>query len=96
MDTNTTCAQDESPTTQPDEAVDDTEDVDDEYVDVQKSISNRRRPSIGNLRVQEILPFTFSPHVRPLTISDLESCVALENAAFSDPAHRCSREKVSW
>jgi hypothetical protein len=34
------------------------------------------------------------PYTRPLTISDLESCVALEEAAF--PEHeRCSREKVS-
>ena len=34
------------------------------------------------------------PYTRPLTISDLESCVALENAAF--PEHeRCTPEKVS-
>lgn len=33
--------------------------------------------------------------VRPLTISDLESCVALENAAFTTEEERASREKVS-
>ena len=33
------------------------------------------------------------PYVQTLSISDLESCVALENASF--PEHeRCSREKV--
>ena len=35
------------------------------------------------------------PYARPLTISDLDSCVALENAAFSIEQERCSREKVS-
>ena len=33
------------------------------------------------------------PYVQTLTVADVESCVALENAAF--PEHeRCSREKV--
>ena len=35
------------------------------------------------------------PYTRPLTISDLDSCVALENAAFPIEQERCSREKVS-
>jgi hypothetical protein len=34
------------------------------------------------------------PYTRPLTISDLESCIALENAAF-DEHERCTPEKVS-
>jgi hypothetical protein len=34
------------------------------------------------------------PYTRPLTISDLESCVALENAAFTNPQERATREKV--
>lgn len=34
------------------------------------------------------------PYTRPLTITDLDSCVALENAAF-DENERCSPEKVS-
>lgn len=33
------------------------------------------------------------PYVQTLTIADLESCVALENAAFPEQ-ERCSREKV--
>ena len=33
------------------------------------------------------------PHVQVLSISDLEACVALENACFSEN-ERCSREKV--
>lgn len=32
---------------------------------------------------------------RILTISDLESCCALEDAVFEKPEERCSREKVS-
>lgn len=35
------------------------------------------------------------PYTRPLTLSDLESCVALENAAFTDPRDRATPEKVS-
>lgn len=35
------------------------------------------------------------PYTRPLTISDLDSCIALEDAAFAEN-ERCSPEKVSW
>lgn len=41
-------------------------------------------------------PTNLHPYTRPLTISDLESVVALENAAFSDPNERASREKVNY
>lgn len=34
------------------------------------------------------------PYTRPLTISDLDSCVALENVTFAEH-ERCSPEKVS-
>jgi hypothetical protein len=40
-------------------------------------------------------PSNLHPYTRPLTISDLESVVALENAAFPDPRDRATREKVS-
>lgn len=65
---------------------------------VSKSKSTRfrsRGPSNDKFaKVQTLLPFSFHPNVRPLTISDLESCIKLEEAAFSDPEHRCTREKV--
>lgn len=34
------------------------------------------------------------PYTRPLTVSDLDSCIALENAAFAEN-ERCSPDKVS-
>jgi hypothetical protein len=34
------------------------------------------------------------PYVQTLTVADVESCVALENASFP-PEERCSPEKVS-
>jgi hypothetical protein len=34
------------------------------------------------------------PYVRPLTVSDLGSCEALENAAFKNEEERATREKV--
>ena len=37
---------------------------------------------------------TLHPYTSPLTISDVESCVALENAAFENENERCSKEKV--
>jgi len=79
-----------------DDAVDDSEDLPDDFVRIQKTISGERRlqqnrPKPG---IQDLLPFPFSPLIRPLTVSDLESCVALENAAFANPAHRCTRDKV--
>jgi hypothetical protein len=39
-------------------------------------------------------PKKLHPYTRPLTISDLDSVVALENAAFPNPDERATREKV--
>jgi hypothetical protein len=47
--------------------------------------ASRRPDSIGKLH----------PYTCLLTISDLESCVALENAAFPIEQERASRDKVS-
>jgi hypothetical protein len=47
--------------------------------------ASRRPDSIGKLH----------PYTCLLTISDLESCVALENAAFPLEQERASRDKVS-
>lgn len=82
-------------------AVDDSEDLpDDDFIEAtqtknytQRHHHNRPPGRLG--RVQELVPFPFLPNVRPLAISDLDSCVALEDAAFADPAHRATREKVS-
>ncbi|CZT43780.1 probable polyamine acetyltransferase [Rhynchosporium secalis] len=41
-------------------------------------------------------PANLHPYTRPLTISDLESCLALENAAFTNPEERASREKFKY
>ena len=78
-------------------AIDDSEDLDDETAHNQqiRSETRRRQSRMGDSRIQLLLPVRFSPNIRPLTISDLESCVALENASFSNPGHRCTREKVS-
>ncbi|KAI0430154.1 hypothetical protein F5Y09DRAFT_238411 [Xylaria sp. FL1042] len=73
------------------DAIDDTEDLPDDDVEFRKSISCGRRRHKDS--IQDLLPFPFSPLTRPLSISDLESCVALENAAFPNPTARCSREK---
>ena len=45
-------------------------------------------------RLQKSLPYTFLPNTTMLTISDWESVVALENAAFKEPEYRALREKV--
>lgn len=76
---------------------DDGSDEDDDYASLQRIISAKRRETrLQPTRIQEVLqPFPFAPLIRPLTISDLQSAIALENAAFTDPQHRASAEKVS-
>lgn len=93
----TTTTKSKTTTVTMEDAVDDTEDLSDGLVQIQriKSDERRRRQSSQPHSIQDILPFHYSPLVRPLTISDLECCVALENAAFANPEHRCSRDKVS-
>ncbi|KAI6087999.1 hypothetical protein F4821DRAFT_235012 [Hypoxylon rubiginosum] len=93
-------------------AVDDTEDLfDDQAVEEKRKnlgYTTRRRQSNNRpgrraaaaphkfTKVEAVLPFRFHPNIRPLTIADLESCVALEDAAFADPEHRCTREKFEY
>lgn len=80
-------------------AVDDVDDddLDDGLVALQRSISNKRREGASNASpIQKVLPFPFAPNVRPLTISDVDSCVSLENAAFSNKQHRASRDKFEY
>lgn len=78
-----------------DNAVDDTDEADGEFVMLQKTLSQKKRAAKDSeSRIHKVLPFAFSPNIRPLSVSDLESVVALENAAFHDPAHRASPEKV--
>jgi hypothetical protein len=80
-----------------DDAAIDEEEADDEFAALQRTMSSKRRghkEKIRENRIQEILPFPFAPNIRPLGISDLKSTIALENAAFSDPKHRATPEKV--
>lgn len=85
----------EHPAAASDSAVDDSDEADGDYVMLQKSLSQKKRAAKeGDSRLQKVLPFQFLPNIRPLTISDLDSCIALENAAFPDPEHRATPEKV--
>ena len=79
-----------------DHAVDESDDVDSDFASNQKILSQKRRAAKDSpeARLQKALPCAFRPNIRPLTISDLESVVALENAAFPQPEHRASREKA--
>jgi hypothetical protein len=45
-------------------------------------------------QVQTVFSSRLHPYTRPLTIFDIDSCVALENAAFKNPEERATREKV--
>ncbi|KAI2621356.1 polyamine acetyltransferase, variant [Xylaria nigripes] len=79
-------------------AVDDTEDLPNDLAHIQKTVSGERRCRRGQQvhGIQDLLPFSFSPLIRPLTISDINSCIALENAAFPNPGHRCTPEKFKY
>ncbi|KAK0718222.1 hypothetical protein B0T26DRAFT_752172 [Lasiosphaeria miniovina] len=80
------------------QAVDDNDEIDSDFASLQKTLSQKRRAAKDSpeSRLQKAFPFAFSPNIRPLTISDLNSCVALENAAFPNSAHRASREKFEY
>lgn len=45
---------------------------------------------------QQVKATNLHPYTRPLTISDLDACVALENAAFIDPNERATPEKFRY
>ena len=85
-----------SPPQNNEDAIDDGEDLDGDFVKLQKTKSQKRRAAkdISESRINKVLPFAYSPNIRPLCVSDIESVVALENAAFHDPAHRATRDKV--
>lgn len=79
-----------------DDAVDESGEADGDFVMLQKNLSQKKRAAKGcsDSRIQKVLPFPFLPNIRPLTASDLDSVVALENAAFHNPEFRASKEKV--
>lgn len=76
---------------------DEDSDVDDDFASLQRIMSAKRREKrLRKSRIQEVLdPFPYAPLIRPMGISDLQSAIALENAAFTDPQHRASADKVS-
>ncbi|EGS21123.1 arylalkylamine N-acetyltransferase-like protein [Thermochaetoides thermophila DSM 1495] len=98
---NTAVVPDLTATTDPDsDAVDETSDVDGDFATLQKMLSQKRRAAKDSpeARLQKALPFvpTFAPNIRPLTIADVDACVALENAAFPNPEHRATRDKFEY
>ncbi|KAK4211674.1 hypothetical protein QBC37DRAFT_402223 [Rhypophila decipiens] len=80
------------------QAVDESDDADGEFVTLQKTISQKRRAAKDSpeSRLHKAFPFPYLPNIRPLTISDYKSCVELENAAFPNPEHRASPEKFEY
>lgn len=87
---------DDTPFRGSESAIDDDE-VESDFAEVQRTISQRRREereASVDSPIQRVLPFQFSPNIRPLTSSDHAACVALERAAFPNPAHQASSEKV--
>lgn len=70
------------------------------------NISDEGSPSVDRQRQFVIIPEDqqvmatgggrIHPYTRPLTIYDIDSCVALENAAFKNPAERATREKFEY
>ncbi|AEO67002.1 uncharacterized protein THITE_2144480 [Thermothielavioides terrestris NRRL 8126] len=83
-----------------DQAVDESLDLDGDFAEQQKMMSKRRRAAKDKpeYRLKKALPFAkpFVPTIRPLTVADLEACIALENAAFTQPEHRASPEKLAY
>ena len=89
-----------SPPRRGESAIDDVDnDVDGDFADIQRTLSQKRREEReANVEspIQRVLPFQFSPNIRPLIPSDYAACVALEQAAFPNPDHQASPEKVQF
>ena len=62
--------------------------------DEEESPTRQRQFVIIPQDLQNKATTNLHPYTRPLTISDLESVVALENSAFSNPEELATREKV--
>ncbi|PSS02129.1 hypothetical protein BD289DRAFT_449932 [Coniella lustricola] len=78
---------------------DDDEDLDDEFADLQRIQSAKRREArdmANKCRIRELLRIPFAPNIRPLGIYDIDSVVALEHAAFHNPEHQASRKKMEY
>ncbi|OLN95623.1 Polyamine N-acetyltransferase 1 [Colletotrichum chlorophyti] len=76
-------------------AIDESDDLDDNFAEAHRAMTQKHRAS-ATITVQDICPFHFSPLLQPLTESSVDSCVALENAAFPNPDHRATREKFEY
>lgn len=83
-----------------DSAIDDSAEEDIAYAEHQRNVGFQRRrlskESVIESQVQSRLPFHYCPMVRPLSISDIDSCIALEHAAFENEEHRASPEKLKY
>jgi len=76
---------------------DDDDEAENDFAEVQRTLSQKRREvreASVDSPIQRVLPFPFSPNIRPLTSSDQAACVALEQAAFPNPDYQASPEKV--
>ncbi|KAE8447804.1 hypothetical protein EG329_010198 [Mollisiaceae sp. DMI_Dod_QoI] len=58
--------------------------------------AERQRQFVIVPDAQQVKATNLHPYTRTLTISDLDSCVALENAAFTDPRDRATPEKFRY
>lgn len=68
-------------------------------MDIMSFIIHRRDEGVGlglsrNLSLDNKVLSDLHPYVQTLSVSNLDSCVALENATFAEE-ERCSREKVN-
>lgn len=67
---------------------------DDDYSYEQKTSEQDENKMIATLKERSKTLDDLHPYTQTLSLSDIESCVILENAAFP-PQERASREKVS-
>lgn len=68
------------------DAIDDSEDADDELVSTQRKVTQVRleHHNSASRLLHELIPFHWAPMLTPLNQSDVEACVALESTAVAD------------
>lgn len=78
-------------------AISDDGEEDEDMVEQRRAITQERllkRNSIRQVR-SKLIPFHWAPMLSPLTASDIETSVVLEDVAFKDVQYGATREQVS-
>ncbi|KAG8425351.1 hypothetical protein J3458_002059 [Metarhizium acridum] len=86
------------PETPPDCAIGDSDEDDEELVEIQRTMTQSRilrQKSPEELR-KKVIPFHWAPMLSPLSPTDIDACETLENATMPDQLRPSNREQIEY